>query len=464
MANNWEEIRFGDLCSIVRGGSPRPIHDFLREEGIPWIKISDATATNSRYIKKTKQFIREEGKAKTREVYPGDLIVSNSATPGIPRFLDIYACIHDGWLLLRDFSGLDKEYCFYLIENDRPKLIQQGNGSVFTNLKTDILKNHIVSLPDIAEQKAIAEFLGALDDKIELNRQINATLESMAQALFKSWFVDFDPVIDNALVAGNPIPEPLQARAERRADLLAAASAADTRSASATDNAHPTQTAPHTQPGTTAPATPLQPLPADLRALFPDSFVFNEEMGWVPEGWEVKQVDDLLELAYGKALAAKNRLPGDVPVYGSGGVSGFHNEAIVNAPGIIVGRKGTVGSLYWVEKEFFPIDTVFYVKNKSEMPLYWLYRMLATLGIEQMGADSAVPGVNRNVVYGCKVTVPSKAVADSFGETSDSFNAKKRCLRDQSDCLSEIRDSLLPKLLSGKIALPEAQSLAEEGI
>ena len=103
------------------------------------------------------------------------------------------------------------------------------------------------------EQKAIAHILGTLDDKIELNRQMNATLEAMAQALFKSWFVDFDPVIDNALAAGNSIPEPLQAKAEVRAAL------GDQR----------------------------KPLPEAIQKQFPSRFVFSEEMGWIPEGWEV---------------------------------------------------------------------------------------------------------------------------------------------------------------------------------
>ena len=108
-----------------------------------------------------------------------------------------------------------------------------------------------VYLPPINEQEGIVEVLGTLDDKIELNRQMNATLEAMAQALFKSWFVNFDPVIDNALAAGNPIPDALQKRAEVRRAL------GDRR----------------------------KPLPADIEQHFPDRFVFSEEMGWIPEGW-----------------------------------------------------------------------------------------------------------------------------------------------------------------------------------
>ncbi|WP_293689392.1 restriction endonuclease subunit S, partial [Thiolapillus sp.] len=194
MGGKWKKEKFSELCTITRGGSPRPIHNYIMDKGIPWVKIADATASNSRTINSTKEYIKSTGKQKSREVFPGDLILSNSATPGLPKFMGIYACIHDGWLLLRDFNGLHKEFCYYFLLHERENLVSQGNGSVFTNLKTDILKNHVVDVPTLSEQRAIAHILGTLDDKIELNRQMAQTLESIARAIFKSWFVDFDPV------------------------------------------------------------------------------------------------------------------------------------------------------------------------------------------------------------------------------------------------------------------------------
>ena len=96
--------------------------------------------------------------------------------------MGIEACIHDGWLLLRNFRGLDKLFAYYLLTSERDALVGEGNGSVFTNLKTDILKNHMVNLPPLPEQRSIAHILGTLDDKIKLNRRMNETLEEMAQA------------------------------------------------------------------------------------------------------------------------------------------------------------------------------------------------------------------------------------------------------------------------------------------
>ena len=134
--------------------------------------------------------------------------------------------------------------------------------------------------------------------------------------------------------------------------------------------------------------------------------MFDDELGWVPEGWEVRTIGETLELTYGKSLPAKKRIEGSVPVYGSGGVSGSHNVSFANGPGVVVGRKGTVGSLYWVNEDFFPIDTVFFVTNKSTAPLYWIYQSLQLIDIKSMAADSAVPGVNRNAIYTKHFSLP----------------------------------------------------------
>lgn len=144
----WEIGRLGEYVTVKRGGSPRPIHDYLVEEGLPWVKISDATASSSRFIMGTKQFIKKEGLRKTIKLEKGELILSNSATPGLPKFLELDACIHDGWLFFPEKRVFKDNYLYQLFLVVRGQLIKQGNGSVFTNLKTDILKNHIVVVPD----------------------------------------------------------------------------------------------------------------------------------------------------------------------------------------------------------------------------------------------------------------------------------------------------------------------------
>ena len=190
--SDWESIKINDVCRIRRGASPRPIQDYIRDKGIPWVKISDATVSNSRFINSTNEFIKEEGKEKSRFIKQGTLILSNSATPGIPKFMGIDACVHDGWLIVDEFKNITDEFLYYTFINERVKLLNLSNGSVFRNLKTDIVKNYGIKLPPMSEQKAIAHVLSTLDEKIEVNNQINKTLENMAQAIFKQWFVDFE--------------------------------------------------------------------------------------------------------------------------------------------------------------------------------------------------------------------------------------------------------------------------------
>ncbi len=179
----WEAKPLGDYLTIKRGGSPRPIKEFIVPEGYPWTKIADATANDNPYIFKTKEFIKEEGLKKTVYLKKGTLILSNSATPGLPRFLELDACIHDGWLHFPEKKHFTDSYLYQLFLHIRKHLVAQGNGSVFTNLKTDILRNQVVLVPpkqlvDIYEKHA-SKFLEIVKAKsIESNQlaQLRDTL------------------------------------------------------------------------------------------------------------------------------------------------------------------------------------------------------------------------------------------------------------------------------------------------
>lgn len=172
MNQQWKTTQIGELVTVKRGASPRPIKDYIETEGMPWVKISDATSDNTRFINKTKEFIKEEGIEKSVVVNKGDLIVSNSATPGLPKIMNIQACIHDGWLYFNDYNKILKEYLYYFFIFMRGKLVNQANGSVFKNLKTDIVKQFEIDLPPLDEHK-IVKILENIDKKIELNYEIN---------------------------------------------------------------------------------------------------------------------------------------------------------------------------------------------------------------------------------------------------------------------------------------------------
>ena len=144
----WEVKELRSLMTIKRGGSPRPIKDFISDKGLNWVKISDATAEDNPFLFSTKEYIKSEGLSKTVLLKKGSLILSNSATPGLPIFLELDACIHDGWLYFSDIKSLTQEYLYFFFLNIRNDLVAQGNGSVFTNLKTDIVKAQKAIVPD----------------------------------------------------------------------------------------------------------------------------------------------------------------------------------------------------------------------------------------------------------------------------------------------------------------------------
>lgn len=143
----WDAITLGNFLEIKRGGSPRPIQNFMAPTGYPWVKIADATADPSPFLFKTKEFIIKEGLRKTVYLKKGSLILTNSATPGLPKFLELDACIHDGWLYFPQKKHFSDNYLYFLFLKLRTQLVAQGNGSVFTNLKTDILRNQVVLVP-----------------------------------------------------------------------------------------------------------------------------------------------------------------------------------------------------------------------------------------------------------------------------------------------------------------------------
>ncbi len=145
---DWQNGVLGDFVEIKRGGSPRPIQNFLSESGVHWLKISDATGISSPFINEIKEYIIEEGLKKTVYLKAGNLVLSNSATPGLPKILDVDTCIHDGWLHFPS-SKFSNEYLYLYFSHIRNKLVALGNGSVFTNLKTDILKNYPTYLPTV---------------------------------------------------------------------------------------------------------------------------------------------------------------------------------------------------------------------------------------------------------------------------------------------------------------------------
>ncbi len=165
----WEVKQLKEILTIKRGGSPRPIQDYISKTGLPWVKISDATALKSPFLFATKEFIRPEGLRKTILMKKGSLVLSNSATPGLPIFLELDACIHDGWLHFQNIKNLTYNYLYLFFLSIKENLIGQGNGSIFINLKTDILKDYQTSIAPHNIITGFEEIISPIFDKIKQN-------------------------------------------------------------------------------------------------------------------------------------------------------------------------------------------------------------------------------------------------------------------------------------------------------
>ena len=288
-------------------------------------------------------------------------------------------CSTDIWVV-RPKAGVDAGYLFYLMASKAfVGFASQGSeGTRMPRAKWEHVAQYAVRLPSVSEQRAIAYVLGVLDDKIELNRRMSEALDAMAGMLFKSWFVDLDPVLAR-----------------------------------------------------------------------------------VPDGWHVRSLGSLLELVYGRALRADGRRLGSVPVYGSNGRIGWHDRKLVAGPGIVVGRKGNPGVVTWSQGDFFPIDTTFYVVPKGKVSLRFLFYALKNQKLQSIAADSAVPGLNRNIAYMSRQLVPSDDVMDAFDGYADGLLSRQEQLDAESRILAELRDTLLSKLISGEICVQDAEMLAE---
>ncbi len=407
MAGEWRETTLDQLGRIVTGKTPSSTCPEHFNGHIPFVTPKDLDGR--RIIQSTERYLTKEGADAIRgsRIQADAVMVSCIGSDMGKAAMAGCDCVTNQQInsLLVD-SEDDPLFIYYNLSTRKEEIRAAAGGSAQPILNKSAFGQLSIVLPPPSDQRAIAHILGTLDDKIELNRRMNETLEAMAQAIFKSWFVGFDPV---------------RAKAEGR----------DTG------------------------------LPKEIADLFPDSFE-NSALGKIPKGWRVKALGELLHLSYGKALKAEDRRDGNVPVYGSNGQIGWHDEKLATGPGIIVGRKGNPGIVIWTPTDFFSIDTTFYVVTKADgRSFHFLFYVLKTHDLASLGADSAVPGLNRNLVYMSKQVVPPKNLLEVFDSIVQPLFQRIHAADNESRTLAALRDALLPMLLSGEIRLRDAERFAE---
>jgi type I restriction enzyme S subunit len=308
-----------------------------------------------------------------------------------------------------------------------------------------------VLLPTLPEQKLIANILGSLDNKIELNRQMNETLEAMAQALFKSWFVDFDPVIDNALAAGNAIPDEFFERAEQR------------KAIEKKDN-------------------------SDIQSLFPAEFEFTKEMGWIPKGWSIKKAEEIASITIGKTPPRKeSKWFSDtqkdnlvwVSIRDMGNSNVFINDSseyltkesikkfnvkVIPRNSVMLSFKLTLGRVLIAQKELTTNEAIAHFCNPQfSMSKEYIYCYLSNFKYDSLGSTSSIAtAVNSKIIKGMPFIVPSEQVLSAFETLSKIYFDKISLVNQQIDSLANLRDTLLPKLMSGELRIADAEVLVDE--
>ena len=430
--------QLGDCARLIRKTVLPPFPDDAPYIGLQHIGENTLTLTG--------QGTGSDVKSAKTKFSRGDILFGKLR----PYFRKVIKAPFDGigstdiWVV-RATEGIDQGFLYYCMASQKfVDFVTSGSeGTRMPRGKWEYACKFELEVPSLDEQRAIAHILGTLDDKIELNQRTNKTLEAMAQALFKSWFVNFDPVHAKAALKNKPVTNVSPDLKSVTHDQTAAA-LHDSRNATSIGATRENWTSERAR-------TYLNKMDTSVAALFPDSFS-DSELGKIPAEWKVRSLKDLLELAYGKSLKASNRHGGVVPVYGSNGQIGWHNRKLVDGPGIVVGRKGNPGRVTWVFTDFYPIDTTFYVVPKnSKQDIQFLFYALKSQDLPSIAADSAVPGLNRKLVYMNKQAIPTNELIDQFNKITTPIFACSHRLDVESRILVAAREALLPKLLSGTI-------------
>ncbi|EDW2793128.1 restriction endonuclease subunit S [Salmonella enterica] len=357
----------------------------------------------------------------------------------------------------KETSELEPEYVGYYLRSPlfRQSMLAFSTMSTRASLNNEMISRLEISYPDRKIQKKIANILLSLDKKIAISRAINQTLEKMSQILFKSWFVDFNPVIDNALDAGNPIPEALQSRAELRQKVRNSAD--------------------------------FKPLPADIRALFPAEFE-ETELGWMPKGWHHKHAEEIATISIGKTPPRNNKecfseKKGNnytwVSIKDLGNCNVFikesseylttdavnnYNVKVVPKGAVLLSFKLTIGRIAIAANTLTTNEAIAHFYNmKHGVNKEYLYSYLQNFDYNSLGSTSSIAtAVNSKIIRKIPVLVPDAAILNQYKTSIDIIFERIRFNNENTDDLTALRDTLLPKLISGELSLEDLPDLVNQ--
>ncbi|EQA7393441.1 restriction endonuclease subunit S [Vibrio cholerae] len=463
MGNDWPIVKLGDYCKKIGSGatpkggssvyldlgdvclirSQNIYNEGFSESGLVYIDDIAATKLKNVEVEKNDVLLNITGDSVARVcLAPSDFL---------PARVNQHVAI-----IRPNAAEFDARFLRYLLASPKTQkllLNLASAGATRNALTKGMIEDFEVSKPPVSVQTGIANLLESLDNKITLNRQINQTLEQMAQTLFKSWFVDFDPVMDNALDAGNLIPDELQHRAEARK--------------------------------TVRESEGFKPLPEDARQLFPDAFE-ESELGWVPKGWEVTMLGDMcVELRRG--ISPKYIEEGGIKVINQKCIRNHEvnydlvrrnnpelrkvdgrevqlGDVLVNSTG--VGTLGRMAQVTYIPEPTVVDSHVTLVRVNSDIcPMYTFGQLLLSIEnrVERLGEGSTgQTELSRKILSEQQVVLPPLTIANHIEATFKSFADKKVASRNEVDSLTKLRDTLLPKLISGELRLDDVEAAVEQ--
>ena len=440
MAGEWTVRRLEDCMAALidyRGKTPQK-----RSFGIPLIT---AKVVKGGRIDTPDEFIAvDDYDLWMRRGIPkaGDVVITTEAPLGeVAQLGSERVALAQRLIALRGKPEvLDNGFLKFLMQSDdvQDQLRARASGTTVLGIKQSELRKVLLTLPAIAEQRAIAHILGTLDDKIELNRRMNETLEAMARALFKSWFVDFDPV--------------------RAKHALSKVEGAEGRPSASSGQAFPG-------------------LPKPLADLFPDSFE-DSEMGEIPKGWEVQGIDEIANFLNGLALQKYPRGDGPtLPVIKiaqlrKGDTEGADRcntnvppEYVINDGDVLFSWSGSLQCVLWagdrgaLNQHLFKVTSTLFPKWFYYL---WVHEHLASFRHTAAGKATTMGHIQRHHLSDAKIVVPESDVLNATDKMIAPIIEQVMQRRVESRTLAALRDTLLPKLISGDLRLRDTEQRMKE--
>ncbi|EFX8384433.1 restriction endonuclease subunit S [Shigella dysenteriae] len=356
---------------------------------------------------------------------------------------------------IADEKKLNISYLYYILTTQQYQniLFNNASGSGQPNLSPAVIQSTLIPYPEYHLQCEIAKILDTINNRIIKSYAINITLEQMSQTLFKSWFVDFDPVIDNALDAGNPIQETLQTRAKLRQKVRNSAD--------------------------------FKPLPAEIRSLFPSEFE-ETELGWVPKGWNISLAGEEFIIKGGSTPSTANEdfwINGTIHWTSPKDLTGNQSKVLLDTA-----KKITPLGLTKISSGLLPVNTVLmssrapigylaiskvpmainqgYIAIPSakhlspEYTIYWLDNIMDD--IKGMAGGTTFAEISKSAFKTIKLLIPSSDIITEFSRiTRNHFDMVVQNTK-EIDSLTNLRDTLLPKLISGELSLEDLPDLSTD--